>query len=136
MPKTTEVFSIAENKLSNGLYYLEIPSMSNVRVFNMSFQRHFADISFLSTVISLCEEKQEKVDSHVQNHDPKTAYKKSNYSFSITLPPNLEFLYVHSNKAYGKNANYTLHTAKLKHAYLQNNFVVSFGKKEAKDNKH
>ena len=96
LPKTIEVFSIAENKLSNGLYFLEIPSMSNVRVFNMSFQRHFADISFLSTVISLCEEKQEKVDSHVQNHDPKTAYKKSNYSFSITLPPNLEFLYVHS----------------------------------------
>ena len=142
LPKTIEVFSIAENKLSNGPYFLEIHSMSNLRVFNMSFQRHFAGISFLSTVVSFCQEKVDshvqnrdpKLDSYVKNHDPKNDNKKLNYNISITLPPNLVFLDLQSNRGYGKNVNFTFHAAKLKHAYLQNNFVVSFGNIAAKNN--
>nr|XP_022293787.1 toll-like receptor 13 [Crassostrea virginica] len=142
LPKTIEVFSIAENKLSNGPYFLEIHSMSNLRVFNMSFQRHFAGMSFLSTVVSFCQEKvdshvqnrDQNVDSYVQNHDPKTDNKKLNYNISITLPPNLEFLDLQSNRGYANTVNFTFHAAKLKHAYLQNNFVVSFGNIEAKNN--
>ncbi|XP_062613352.1 toll-like receptor 4 [Saccostrea cucullata] len=46
LPKTLEIFSLAENKLTSGLYILYFDSLENLRVYNSSFQKHPPRASF------------------------------------------------------------------------------------------
>ena len=40
LPRTLQIFSTAENKLTAGAYLLEFPSLPELKVYNMSFQLH------------------------------------------------------------------------------------------------
>lgn len=59
LPKTLMVFSIAGNKVTAGEYLIEMHTMSNVRVIDMSYQYH-PQVNYPFSVLENCEEKVEK----------------------------------------------------------------------------
>jgi hypothetical protein len=131
LPKTIEVFSMAENKLTSGLYMLEVVSMKNLRVLNASLQLHPPKYPY--SVFDRCHDKDENqyhtaVDGSI-SHALENHY-HATYSFSfnwtIPLPPNLETYDLHSSRLYFHVANFSVYAPKLRYVYLQNNFILSW----------
>ncbi|XP_052707492.1 toll-like receptor 4 [Crassostrea angulata] len=123
LPKTLMFFSIAGNKVTAGEYLIEMHTMSNVRVIDMSYQYH-PQVNYPYSVLENCEEKVEK--------ERKTRFKGFNTqavlsgpNWSMPLPPNLETLYLQSGRYIIKNPSFSLIAPNLRHVYLQNNFIMS-----------
>lgn len=123
LPKTITVFSIAANKLTVGEYLIEMHTMSNVRVMNMSYQLH-PQAKYPSSVLDNCKEKVNKETENLfDNFDTKVFFKGIN--LSIPLPPKLETLYYQSSRLLIKNPSFSILAPSLRHIYLQDNFIMS-----------
>ncbi|XP_056016546.1 toll-like receptor 4 [Ostrea edulis] len=131
LPKTLEVFSVASNKLTTGVYLLEFASMTNLRIFNASLQLH--PPKYPSSVFDRCQDKVERQIYDGSNDSIREMlgnyYNNDyflNFNWTIPLPPNLETYDAHSSRLYFHVPDFSVHAPNLRHVYLQNNFIMSW----------
>nr|XP_022294553.1 toll-like receptor 13 [Crassostrea virginica] len=120
LPRTLQIFSTAENKLTAGAYLLEFPSMSGMIVYDMSFQLH--PPKYPDSIINQCKEK---LDENVKSPDFTMTASKFDFNWSFPLPPKLEIFYAQSSRLYIKDPTLSAYAPNLRHVYLQNNFFMS-----------
>lgn len=121
LPTTLQILGVAENKLTTGLYMLELSSMLELKVINASFQFHHPKL-YLIPILRQC---QEKVDENWK----RTVYQQEhvifNINWSFPLPPNLETLYAQNSQIYIIDPHFTFTASNLRQIYLQNNFILA-----------
>nr|XP_022291572.1 toll-like receptor 6 [Crassostrea virginica]XP_022291573.1 toll-like receptor 6 [Crassostrea virginica] len=120
LPKTLQIFSTAENKLTSGAYLLEFPSLPEVKVYNRSFQFH--PPKYPESMVDQCEEK---LDENFKNQDVRMTSAKSEFNWSLPLPPKLEIFYAQSSRLYLEDPTFSVNAPNLRHLYFQNNFIMS-----------
>ena len=120
LPRTLQIFSTAENKLTAGAYLLEFPSMPEMKVYNMSFQLH--PPKYPDSILNQCEEK---LDENVKSHVVTMTSENFDFNWSLPLPPKLEIFYAQSSRLYVKDPTLLVYAPSLRHVYLQNNFLMS-----------
>ena len=118
LPKTIQTLGVAENKLTTGLYMLELSSMLGLKVINVSFQSYSQ--LYLMPILSHC---QEKVDENLKRTVHQPGHMIFNINWSFPLPPNLETLYAQNSLIYLPDPHFTFTASNLRHIYLQNNFI-------------
>ncbi|XP_048770821.2 toll-like receptor 4 [Ostrea edulis] len=133
LPKTLEVFSMANNKLTAGIYLLEFASMTNLRIMNASFQRY--PPKYPDSVFDRCQDKLERqfydaahdsTNNMPENHIDYDNDSYLSFNWTILLPPNLETYDFHSSGLYFHVINFSVYAPNLRHVYLQNNFIMSW----------
>ncbi|XP_061176379.1 toll-like receptor 4 [Saccostrea echinata] len=129
LPKTLEILSVAENKLTTGLYYLEFSTLENLRVYNLSFQKY--PPTFPEGIISDCREKTElcnDADFSCQEVTKQQTSKNIDTSTNVTyfFPRNLEEIYAYSSRLYVQVRKTLISAPNLRIVNLRNNFVNSW----------
>ncbi|XP_056016531.1 toll-like receptor 4 [Ostrea edulis] len=131
LPKTLKVFSMANNKLTTGVYLLEFAPMTNLRILNVSLQLH--PPKYPLSVLDRCQDKVERQIYDGANDSIKELLENYynndyslNFNWTIPLPPNLETYDAHSSRLYFHVPDFSVHAPNLRHVYLQNNFIISW----------
>ncbi|XP_061176380.1 toll-like receptor 4 [Saccostrea echinata] len=128
LPKTLEKLSVAENKLTSGLYVLEFSMLENLRVYNTSLQKHPA--KFPNSIIDKCIEKRESCNDVLHCQDVTNNQTLNNIdttsSFMWHFPRNLEEIYAYSSRLYFKIPEFNISAPSLRIVELQDNFLHSF----------
>ena len=120
LPRTLQIFSTAENKLTAGAYLLEFPSLPELKVYNMSFQLH--PPKYPESIVNQCEEKS---DENFKNPDVRMTSAKFEFNWSLPFPPKLEILYAQSSRLYLKDPTFSAYAPNLRQLYFQDNFIMS-----------
>nr|XP_022291463.1 toll-like receptor 6 [Crassostrea virginica] len=123
-PKTLQILTLAENKLTAGAYALEVHSLSNLTVLNMSYQLH--PPKYPLSAYDICSEKVE-MEIESNTFTSNFSYKEFNFNWSMPFPENLEILYAQSSRLFIKDPKVSIHAPSLKHVFLQDNFFLSLG---------
>ncbi|XP_022290924.2 toll-like receptor 4 [Crassostrea virginica] len=124
LPKTLQILRLDKNKLTSGAYVLEYPTLSNLKILNMSYQFH--PPKYPQSLIDSCHEKvDEDIKCDTVTH--KLAYKEFSFNWSMPFPPKLETLYAQSSRLLIKDPKFSIHAPSLKHVFLQDNFLLSLG---------
>ncbi|XP_062591485.1 toll-like receptor 4 [Saccostrea cucullata] len=127
LPKTLEIFSLAENKLTSGLYILYFDLLGNLRVYNSSFQKH--PPKFPYSIVDNCKEKRESFDvvSHCQEVANEQSLKLNGRwkNFTVHFPRNLEEIHAYSSRLYFKIPAFNISAPSLRIVNLQDNILYS-----------
>ncbi|XP_056013705.1 toll-like receptor 4 [Ostrea edulis] len=143
-PKTIRIFSMGENKLTQGRYIIDYFFLANLRVLNISVQ--LRPPPYPSSIFEDCKEKTDEYDytrtnpfeerTHVtikdfytiretsmQDSDSKSERKRI---FTFYLPRFLETLYANASRLYTKIPEFGINGSSLREIYVQNNFFYSW----------
>lgn len=85
LPKSLQMLSTAEDKLTAGLYILEYHSLSGLKVLNMSYQLH--PPVFSNSAANQCVEKEDYFDKTLERNFYQKATKPFNFNWSMPFPP-------------------------------------------------
>ncbi|XP_061177036.1 toll-like receptor 4 [Saccostrea echinata] len=128
LPKTLEILWFAENKLTTALYVLEFSTLENLRVFNMSVQKH--PPKFPYSIIDKCKVKKESYNDDFHCHEVANSHTSkiigSDQIVTWDFPPNLEEIYAYSSQIHLKVPNFSVSAPSLRIVNIHNNFLYSF----------
>ncbi|XP_062594743.1 toll-like receptor 4 isoform X2 [Saccostrea cucullata] len=120
LPKTLKLLSVGDNKVDNGIYVLQVDSMHNLEVLNVSFQIHSHTNYF-----EPCDDFSESC--HI---GPDVAHKFIDLSlskkriFTFYLPEKLKRLYANNNKFQYHVGELHFNNCNVEFAHFQGNHFV------------
>ncbi|XP_078337294.1 toll-like receptor 4 [Crassostrea virginica] len=135
LPKSLEKMSLAENRLSLGVYAFEYRLLYNLRDLNYSLQLYPASIVKKLTENCLENPDLYRCSNTTSTHNSLDKFKLresftkdlgSKLFITINIPPQLERVYLNSSRLYGALGSYGMYPSSLKKIFLQNNILFQW----------
>ena len=135
LPKSLERMSLAENRLSLGVYAFEYRLLYNLRDLNYSLQLYPASIVKKLTENCLENPDLYRCSNTTSTHNSLDKFKLresftkdlgSKLFITINIPPQLERVYLNSSRLYGALGSYGMYPSSLKKIFLQNNILFQW----------